>query len=364
VTGDSERTFIERHGDALSRFWNGIKGEIGKWKSHYEWPPGCKLQAAVEKRNALEQQVQADLKRGDLSKDVFDSIMVWGFGAGSRCSGEQISEAARRAFGHLQADRISEAAKALVELPGIGISRATKVLALSNQNELGIYDSRSAHGLSELSDAGRQIVPIPPGRVIAGDNKPPMALCEAFQEYIWVLRYLRCLAKQDGVLRTEFARVADIEMALFSKSRSGAISLSTVPTTPPPHLQSAAEHDEESLFWTLGSGKKAKPFWVDFKGSSVTVRTGAGGTAKTLDSEQVAACLRHFAGRTFPLSNSKTSADRDPGGLGEYFAQQFRSSVFASHFAALWVHQGWLAIEMRGRVIWLRVLPNPRFSSE
>jgi hypothetical protein len=152
--------------------------------------------------------------------------MQWGFGRNSRCSDNEITEATRLAFQHLEADRIVEAAWELVKLPRIGISRASKILALSDQDELGIYDSRSAHGLSDLIDsAGRRIVPIPPGRAIAGDAMAKKSCCVAFQKYTWVLRHLRSLARNGNSLRGVFARFADLEIAFFTRSRSGDTEL-------------------------------------------------------------------------------------------------------------------------------------------
>jgi len=275
--------------------------------------------------------------------------MQWGFGTDSGCSDKEIAEATRLAFRHLKADRIAEAALELVKLPGIGISRASKILALSDQNELGIYDSRSAHGLSDLFDsAGRRIVPIPPGRAIAGDNITKKDYCVAFQKYTWVLRHLRSLARNDDSLRAVFARVADFEIAFFTRSRSGCIELPIRSKEIPHHLRGIAEQDEESLFWTLGPGGKAKKFWAVFDGSSVTVLTGKQKTPMTLCPEQVDTCLGHFGYEWFPLSNSKTAKDRDPRGLGEYFAQNFGTPVFASHFAAIWVHQERLEAAFKG----------------
>jgi hypothetical protein len=230
-------------------------------------------------------------------------------------------------------------------------------LALSNQDELGIYDSRSAHGLSDLCDAaGCPIIAIPPGRVIRGHAKSPNGFCVAFQEYTCVLRYLRDRAKADKIFAGERVPVADLEMAFFARSRS-CYPISPTGSAPPARLRCAAVHDEESLFWTLG---KAKQFQVVFKDSSVTVLTGEGGrTPCELDHEQIDACLKHFAARGwFCLCNSKTDSDRDPNGLGEYFAQNFGSPVFASHFAALWVHLGLLQHEHRSGAIWLKAVPG------
>jgi hypothetical protein len=89
------------------------------------------------------------------------------------------------------------------------------------------------------------------------------------------------------------------------------------------------------------------------------VLTGKHGrTLLDLNQEQMARCLKHFRHGRFPLSNSKTSGDRDPNGLGEYFSRNFGSSVFASHFAALWVHQGLLQQENRSGAIWLKAVPD------
>jgi hypothetical protein len=86
---------------------------------------------------------------GQLSKSTFDSVIRWGLGTGSECSEEEIERATQHAFELLKGGRIADAARAL-KFPRIGISRISKVLALSDQHELGIYDSRSAHGLSDL----------------------------------------------------------------------------------------------------------------------------------------------------------------------------------------------------------------------
>jgi hypothetical protein len=251
---------------------------------------------------------------------------------------------------------VAQAARKLVELPRVGISRASKILALSDQCELGIYDSRSGHGLSDLVDhAGRRIIAIPPGRVITGDARTKDGYCRAFEEYTWVLRHFRTLAREDSSLGHVFSRVADLEMAFFVRSRNGHIGLPDRRLTVPEHLRRIAAHDEENAFWTLGPGRKSKKFWAISDSSAVTILTGWKKTPKTLSAEAIGACLAHFGRDPFPLSNSKTAKDREPQGLGEYFAQNFGSPVFASHFAALWVHQELLEPSMRRGARWFQV---------
>jgi hypothetical protein len=213
--------------------------------------------------------IQRDLATfGFLSKTTFDAVSIWGFGTDSGCSDVEIKCATKPAFELLRANRIAEAASKLLELPKIGISRASKVLGLSDQSEFGIYDSRSAHGMSDLFDSSsRHLILIPPGRVLAGDRGTKSQYCTAFENYIWVLREFRRLAAADSSLHKAFPRVADLEIAFFARSRSGGIEVHDPETKPPKHLDKVAVHDEESLFWTLGRGRKAKPFWAILDGS-------------------------------------------------------------------------------------------------
>jgi hypothetical protein len=250
-------------------------------------------------------------------------------------------------------------------LPRIGISRASKVLALSNQLELGIYDSRSAHGLSDLVDRnGCHIVAIPPGRVIRGDSKTKAGYCRTFEKYIWVLRFLRKLASEVSTWRGPLQRIADLEMAFFMRSRSGALGSTACSETAPEHLRSSAERNEEDAYWTLGPGRKSRAFTAIVDATEVTIFTGEKGTALTIKEQDIKDCLSHFGTDWFPLSNSKTADKRDPRGLGEYFAKRFgsSSSVFASHFAALWVHQLLLEKKCQNGAWWFRVLKPSRHS--
>lgn len=353
---------MNEYADALNGFWNRIKDHLLDWRSHYQWPPGTTTEGSLDTRTQLEQRIREELDRqGYLSKAAFDSVIRWGFGTDSGCSDQEVQQATRLAFCHLKANHVAQAARELVKLPQVGISRASKILALSDQREFGIYDSRSGHGLSDLVDrAGRRVVAIPPGRVIAGDPKTKEEYCFAFERYTWVLRHFRTLAREDSSLGPAFSRVADLEMALFVRSRSGQIELADRHGAVPQHLRTIAQHDEESAFWTLGPGRKSKQFWAISDGSAVTVLTGDKKTLKTLKAKEIDACLAHFGRDLFPLSNSKTAEDRDPRGLGEYFAQNFGSSVFASHFAALWVHQGLLEASFRSRAWWFRIRRSGR----
>ena len=211
-----------------------------------------------------------------------------------------------------------------------------------------------------MDRAGHRIIAIPPGRVIAGDLKTSDAYCHAFESYIWTLRYLRGLAREDPSLGAAFSRVADLEIAFFMRSRSGLVDLSARNPMAPQHLRKLVEHNEEDAFWTLGPGKKSKQFFAIVDASEVTVLTGEKHTALTLKAHDIETCLLHFGLDPFPLSNSKTAEERDPRGLGAYFPRNFGSPVYASHFAALWVHQGFLEATAENGAWYLRVARSGR----
>lgn len=168
---------------------------------------------------------EKDAKRGHLSKSTFDAVMHWGFGQASKLEAASIERATGRAFDLPQVGKVVEAAQVLCSLKGVGISRATKVIALSDQTEYGIYDSRAAHGLSDLCCNQRRLIPVPPGRAMSVrcDHGDSLRFCKAYPNYLEILRYFRDRAKEIPEYRRALSRAADIEMALFARSRNGLV---------------------------------------------------------------------------------------------------------------------------------------------
>jgi hypothetical protein len=327
---------------ALKNYWSKISSQLTNWKNSYQWPQNVFLQESLSLRNQLESRIQNDLNnRGYLDKTTFDAVMIWGFGRPSNLTDTAIKEATQIAFKYLAQERLKDASLTLTKLPGIGISRASKILALSDQNNLGIYDSRAAHGLSDLSCDGRRMIPIPPGKVIAGDSHLSTDnFCSAFEQYVWVLRGLHNYCQNDSTLSRHFGRVSDLEIAFFSRSRlSKSLLINNDPYT---QAESMAEEDDRYL--TLGYGDRAKSFWANIDESGITVFTGPGGkTACKFDNEAITACLTHFSNSEwFLLGNAIDNVKA--GSLGEYFKVHLKlSPKFASHFAAILYNQGRLS---------------------
>lgn len=156
-----------------------------------------------------------------MTKKTFDDVLKWGFGRTTPLREEDIRKASREAFELLSQGEQSAAVRRLCELHGVGVSRATKVLALSDQRNLGIYDSRAASALNRYAAA--PMVPVPPGRSKALQGAKavsPERLVQAYPKYNAALRRLLENAQQDSRYGHYFRRVADVERALFSSSQA------------------------------------------------------------------------------------------------------------------------------------------------
>lgn len=234
----SYEDFIQGHRCLLHDYWQNISSKILEWKNNYEWPIGVHLKEAIEIRDSLESSINNNLcKFGFITKEIFDEVMKWGFGKPSELSENEINEVTKETFRYFRYNNnISKAVKILTKLKDIGISRASKILALSNQSKFGIYDSRAAHGLSDLLLNNKRLIPIPKGKVIEGDYIPDLG--EAFEKYIYVLTFLCHCARKDDELSNYFRRVADIEIALFARSRN---------RTKVPETYQAPRHLEEGI---------------------------------------------------------------------------------------------------------------------
>lgn len=145
---------------------------------------------------------------------TFRKVMWWGFGRVPRDVTEaSLREASTVAYTALAERRLADAVREFCALPGVGPSRATKLLALSSQATLGIYDSSAAAALNQA--AGGPVVPEPPAQ---GSTSGPSqdALADGFARYTDILRALHDRASNDEELAAQFGRVSDIELALFA----------------------------------------------------------------------------------------------------------------------------------------------------
>ena len=134
----------------------------------------------------------------------------------STCSTtDELEQALSQGFSSLARDQVEDAAVAFERLRGIGISRISKLLALSSEERFGIYDSRVGAGLEDLQSQGRPLIHVPPGRGRRGTTTDFNELANAFALFTCLVRDLAMRARQDGIQILE--RPADVEMALFMR---------------------------------------------------------------------------------------------------------------------------------------------------
>lgn len=215
------KLFLDKFQDAIIKWARLHENELLNYRS-YRWKHAT-YEESVKMRNELEEIITISRKRNDggLGLHVLDRIYQWGFGKDFPLRNEQyILKITKKAFKYLDQGNCYNACRTLMQMKGVGVAGATKILGLSNQNRFCIYDSRVGKALKDLQKDERKIIRCPPGRCIKGDYIPyerwdhEWAL--NYQKLIWTLEIIRdCLKEKDPNLR-----VADIEMALFMKGRS------------------------------------------------------------------------------------------------------------------------------------------------
>lgn len=100
-----------------------------------------------------------------------------------------------------------------MEIHGVGIAGASKILGLSNQEKLCIYDNRVGNALRELKKGGQRIILCPPDRSYkrGQDYTTKSGLAANYEKLIWTLEVIRDHLKE----KSHNFRIADIEMALW-----------------------------------------------------------------------------------------------------------------------------------------------------
>jgi hypothetical protein len=128
-------------------------------------------------------------------------------------------EVTRQAFNLLDDEKLSEAIFKLMSFPLI-ISRASKIIGLSDPNYYAIYDSHVGLALATLKDGDQRLIKIPgrmqrPGKTFLSDTCKTQEWGENYQKLIWVLEVIANVLNEEGYP----FNIADMEMALFMMGR-------------------------------------------------------------------------------------------------------------------------------------------------
>ena len=192
---------------------------LNGWKS-YRWGRDNSLINSLERRNRLSKKIALSRIRnnGGLDLETLDSIMEWGFPKNPQFTPrnpEACMEITRQAFSLLDKGKSSEAICRLMKFPLI-ISRASKIIGLSDPNYFAIYDSRVGLALANLRDGDERLIKIPgrmprPGKSYPSDTCTTLEWGQNYQKLIWVLEIIKNMLNLEGY---PFS-LADVEMALF-----------------------------------------------------------------------------------------------------------------------------------------------------
>lgn len=181
----------------------------------YSWNGECYI-ASIERRNALEYAINKSRKIYDNGVDLvtLNRITKWEFGRNfPLTNNEEALKITREVFGYVDKKDYFEASKQLMQISGVGIARATKVIGLSDQENLCIYDSRVGNALKGLVIEGRKLIKCPPDQGLKRD-------CDVASKNEWALNYERLIwvveiIKEYFLSKGAKFKAADIEIALF-----------------------------------------------------------------------------------------------------------------------------------------------------
>jgi hypothetical protein len=216
---NSKDSFLKKHGALIAVWTKKNQNALISGRKNYRWKNKSLIES-LEKRNHLSRLIVLSriLNNGGVDRDTLDSIMEWGFPNNplfAERDPNKCLEITRKAFNLLDEGKPSEAICKLLS-PHVGISRASKIIGLFDQNYFAIYDSRVGLALATLKDGDDRLIKIPPRRPQLGKTYPsdycaPDEWGRNYQKLLWVLEIIRNLLNEEGYP----FNLADVEMALF-----------------------------------------------------------------------------------------------------------------------------------------------------
>jgi hypothetical protein len=176
-------------------------------KGEYLWD-GKNYENSVKERDRLELAIRESRKRnnGAIDLQTLDEICIWGFRQKFPLRDPQ--ETIR-----ITKEGYFEAIETLLNVSGVGISRASKIIGLSDQKNLCICDSRVGNALKDLKKENVKLILCPPDRGYKRDfdQTTRRGWAANYERLIWTIEIIQeCFKKKSHPLRA-----ADIEMALF-----------------------------------------------------------------------------------------------------------------------------------------------------
>lgn len=171
---------------------------------------------SIKERDQYEQMINYSKERnnGGIDLKTVNIICRWGFCQDFPLQDPQKTlSMTREALTQVDKGNYFDAVNKLMEISGVGISRASKIIGLSNQDKLCIYDSRVGHALRDLKKDNTKLIKCPPDRRYKRDcdSTTRSGWATNYERLIWTVEIIQEYFKE----KQRYLRAADIEMALF-----------------------------------------------------------------------------------------------------------------------------------------------------
>ena len=205
--------FLRKHKQIILDWSKANKSSLIDGRKNYSWNDK-EPQACLTERNEVSQSItfSRSQNNGGIDLETLDMIMsLGGFGQFPLRDETKVLDITRRVFDFVDQGKISDAVEELLAIKGVGISRASKIIGLFDQERFCIYDSRVGQALKTLQFAEKPVLKCPAGRARPGDPCSDSGWAKNYQNLIWTLEVIRDYLNSEGY---QFS-IADVEMALF-----------------------------------------------------------------------------------------------------------------------------------------------------
>ena len=214
----TKEDFINKFKATVLDWVKNKEAEIQEVLDKKKYSVDCKsFEASIKKRNQLEKAINDSRRKnnGAVNLKTLDEICKWGFKRDFPLRDEErAKQITKEAFEYVdKGDYFEAVLKLMTAIKGVSISRASKIVGLSDQNKLCIYDSRVGHALRDMKKRGIKLVKCPPDRSYKRDfdNASYRDWAMNYERLIWIIEILREYFKTKNFT----LRAADIEIALY-----------------------------------------------------------------------------------------------------------------------------------------------------
>jgi hypothetical protein len=205
--------FLKKYKQIILDWTKDNKPRLIEGRKNYSWNEK-EPQTCLTERNQISKSITFSRTQnsGGIDLETLDMIMSFGgFGQFPLRDEEKVLKVTQRVFDFVDNGKISDAVQELLAIKGVGISRASKIIGLFDQERFCIYDSRVGQALKTLQFTEKPILKCPAGDSRPGDPCSDSGWAKNYQNLIWTLEVIRDDLNSEG---HQFG-IADIEMALF-----------------------------------------------------------------------------------------------------------------------------------------------------